>query len=310
MSRLQFVAVLTFGCVVSIGRSVAAGDTPPSAPAAEPATESTADPFTRIRQLIQAGEHLEAAGALDLAREARAQAESLLAEEAARLACEQGQLEELSRDLVPTQIMVQALVVEARDLPADLLARVIDQRGGELIRPDSATDGPPSAALLAAGRTSSEEIGSLAEAVHINVLSRPQVMALDGTPAQIQIGQRVPVVTGFTISDSGGAVPTHTTDEAGISLMITPTTVADGGIRLELKLEQSRFSESNVPLYTDPQSGEVITSPVKDITTVQTSFTLPEGRTLFFPAFDVAADDNARETLLVLLRPQVVTNCK
>lgn len=309
MARLQFAAVLTLGWVVCSGQWTAAGETPPPAPAADQASDAEADTFARIRQLIQAGEHLEAAGALDLAREARAQAESLLAQEAARMAREQEQLEELSRDLVPTQIMVQALIVEAKELPDDLLARMISQRGGELIRPELSDGHVQSALILPEGSSGSEEIRGLADIAEIDVLSRPQVLALDGTLAQIQIGRSVPIVIGFTTSESGVTEPIHETHDAGITLSITPTTVSDGRIHLELLFERAEFSESSIPVFTDPAGGAVITSPVRDVMSVQSAFTVPDGRALFFPVTPPSVDGVAADTeptLLLILRPRVV----
>lgn len=300
MSRLQFVVVLTLGCLV--GQLARAGDAPPAAP--NPCQETGA--FDRVRQLLQAAEHLRAAGAFDLMRQTQAQAEELLAREASRLAREQEQLQELSRNLNPTQIIVQALIIEASGLPEDLLARLVRQRGGELVRPDSAADGAPSAVILAEGATGAEEVRTLTGIADLEILSRPQVMTLDGTLAQIQIGQVVPVVSGFRISESGSPVPTHTNEDVGISLSITPTTVSDGRIRLELLVEQTRLSETGIPLYTDPESGEAVTSPVKDVRTVQTTYTVPEGRTLFFPVSHIEDAASEESALLLLLQPRVV----
>ena len=304
MSRLQFVAMV--GCVVLLGQWSASGETPPAAEAAQSAN-SNSDRLGRVRDLIEASEHLEAAGALDLMREARNQANSLLAQEAARLAREQEELESLSRDLRQTPILIQALILEARDLPADFLVQIVDQSGGELIRPDSAADaGVPSAAILAEGATGSDEIRSLSELTGIEILSRPQIMALDGTPAQIQVGQSVRVVEGVSISDSGEVVTQYGAEDAGITLKVTPTTTSEGQIHLDLMVEHVRFSESDVPIFTDPSTGETIKSPIKDVRTAQTTIAVPDGRALILPVDHTDAAGDEESTLLLVLLPRVV----
>ena len=139
MARMHIVALLIFGCAVCFAQTAAAEETSPAPPSAHQAADATPSTIDRIRDLIEAGDHLEAAGAFDLARQVRAQAESLMVREGARLAHEEEQLMELSRELHQTQIMIQALIVEAERLPADFLVRMIGQYGGELISPDSAT---------------------------------------------------------------------------------------------------------------------------------------------------------------------------
>lgn len=309
MSRTRYAAVLAMGCVVSLGQSTP-GANVPSAPVAEGATDAAPTTFDRIRDLIVAGDHLEAAGEHDLARLARQQANRLLEEEGVRLAQEQEQLERLSHELNPTQISISALIVETKHLPGDILPRMIGQLGGEPVYSDTAGDAEvPCAAIFPDRVTYEYLVQSLKlDDVRLDVLSNPHVLTLDGQEGQIQIGQSVPVVNGFTIPESGPAVPTHATDFTGISLTLTPTTVPEGRIRLDLAVEQTRFSDDGVPLYANPTSGDVISSPVKDIKTTQTTFTVPEGRTLLFPVDGPPEGEvhDAEPALLLILNPRVV----
>lgn len=63
---------------------------------------------------------------------------------------------------------------------------------------------------------------------NIDVLSRPQVRAVENHKAFIQIGRQVPVVDGVAITPVGSANPVIRQDQAGIILKVTPRISPDG----------------------------------------------------------------------------------
>ena len=126
--------------------------------------------------------------------------------------------------------------------------------------------------LSAASQNLSAMLRALAENHHVEVLQRPQVMTLDNQPAFIQVGQRVPTISGITINATTGNTNTITTNNVGIILGVTPRISPDGLVVMQIDAEKSVLEpESNgIPIFTSP-TGQVIRSPITDATTAQTT---------------------------------------
>lgn len=138
--------------------------------------------------------------------------------------------------------------------------------------------------VLSAG---SESVNVLLRALdahfNIDVLSRPQVRAVENHEAFIQIGQQVPVVDGVAITPVGTANPVIRQDQAGIILKVTPRISPDGRVQLDVNAEKSSFNltpGTGVPIFTDATNGNVIEAPIKDITTADTTVSIQSGQTI------------------------------
>ncbi len=138
--------------------------------------------------------------------------------------------------------------------------------------------------VLSAG---SESVNVLLRALdahfNIDVLSRPQVRAIENHEAFIQIGQQVPVVDGVAITPVGSANPVIRQDQAGIILKVTPRISPDGRVQLDVNAEKSAFNltpGTGVPIFTDATNGNVIEAPIKDITTADTTVSIQSGQTI------------------------------
>lgn len=143
---------------------------------------------------------------------------------------------------------------------------------------------------------SSEAVSALLRALsahrNVQILSRPQILALDNQLAQIQVGQQVPIVTGFnTNATTGVANPLVTYDPAGIILTVTPRISPEGQIVMEVIAEKSAFTGAGVPIFTDATTGNVIESPIKDITTALTSVKVPDGQTIVVGGMITKSED-------------------
>ena len=130
---------------------------------------------------------------------------------------------------------------------------------------------------------SSDSVNVLVRALsarrNVRILSRPSVTVLDNQVAEIQVGQVVPVTDGATIGINGNVVPTILRDNAGIILTVTPRISNEGQVVMEVAAEKSRYTGEGVTVLTDSNGGEV-TSPVKDITTANTTVKVPDGQTI------------------------------
>jgi type II secretory pathway component GspD/PulD (secretin) len=136
-------------------------------------------------------------------------------------------------------------------------------------------------------------IRALAARRTVRVLSRPQVIALDNQTAQIQVGQVVPVPDGVNVTGTGIAQTVVLRDPAGIILTVSPRISPEGQIVMEVAAEKSAYPDLNsgVPIFTDA-NGNVITAPVKDITTARTTVKVPDGQTIVVGGMITKNDTN------------------
>ncbi len=99
-------------------------------------------------------------------------------------------------------------------------------------------------------------IGALIRALEtqskVNILSTPNVLAIDNEEAKITIGQNVPFITGQyaqTGGNNGAANPFQTIErkDVGITLKVKPQVSQSGLIRLQFFLESSSLASTNRP---------------------------------------------------------------
>ncbi|MCA9056562.1 MAG: type II and III secretion system protein, partial [Planctomycetaceae bacterium] len=133
--------------------------------------------------------------------------------------------------------------------------------------------------LAASSQSVSVLIRALASRRNVRVLSRPQVIALDGQEAQIQVGNRVPIVQGVTTNTLGVASPQVNYDDAGIILTVQPRISPEGQIVMVVAAEKSAYTNTGVAIYTDT-AGNTFTSPTKNVTTASTTVKIPDGQTV------------------------------
>lgn len=151
---------------------------------------------------------------------------------------------------------------------------------------------------------SSESLSVLLRALSarrtVHVLSRPQIRTLDNQEAVIQVGQQVPIVNGVNITSLGTANPLIIQDQAGIILTVTPRITPDDKIVMFVAAEKSAFTGNGVPIFTDAANGNVITSPIKDITTARTTVSVTNGQTIVLGGM-ITRSDNTLERKVPIL---------
>lgn len=189
--------------------------------------------------------------------------------------------------------------------------------------------------VLSAGSESiSVLLRALQQKYKVDVLSRPQIRAIDNKEALIQIGRQVPVVDGVSVTAVGSANPVIRQDQSGIILRVTPKISPEGQVLIDVKAEKSAYQlapGTGVPIFTDATNGNVIEAPVKDITTATTSVSVRTGQTIVLggmitrdqtkvnrkvpvlsdipllgEAFQYKLDNSVRKELLIFLTPLVI----
>ncbi|GIX03297.1 MAG: hypothetical protein KatS3mg113_0303 [Planctomycetaceae bacterium] len=149
--------------------------------------------------------------------------------------------------------------------------------------------------LSASSESVSLLLRALAQNRQVRVLSRPQIRAMDNQVALIQQGQNVPIVSGVTIAATGLANPTVQRNDAGVILEVTPRISPDGNIVMAIRAEKSEYNlapGSGVPIFVDANTGNVIESPVKDISIAQTTISVPNGQTVVLGGLITSRTDN------------------
>jgi len=182
---------------------------------------------------------------------------------------------------------------------------------------------------------SSENVSVLLRAMNqtqaVEILSRPQVMTLDNQPAFIQVGQRVPQITGSTISQVGQS-NSITPTNVGLILGVTPRISPEGMVVMEIDAEKSEVGPEaeGIPVSIS-SDGNVVRSPRINITTAQTTVSAASGQTIVIGGLITSSNSsiqrrvpwlsdvpllgnlfrydgnaNSRKELLIILTPNVV----
>ncbi|MFY8018360.1 MAG: secretin N-terminal domain-containing protein, partial [Inhella sp.] len=103
-----------------------------------------------------------------------------------------------------------------------------------------------------------------------NILSTPNLVALDNEEAKIVVGQNVPFITGsFTQGNTGSTNPFQTVERKDVGLVLRVTSqIGEGGaIRMKIVQENS----SLVP------GGNTTSGPITDKSEIQTTVTVDDG---------------------------------
>jgi len=187
--------------------------------------------------------------------------------------------------------------------------------------------------LSASSESVSVLIRALQECQRLDILSRPQVMTLDNQPAFIQVGQRVPRISGSTINATG-QINNVVLENVGLILGVTPRISPDGLVVMEIDAEKSEVGPEaeGVPISIN-NNGQVIRSPRIDTTTAQTTVSALSGQTVILGGlirknktevdrrvpylssipilgnlFKYRSHDNRRSELLIIMTPHIVTS--
>jgi general secretion pathway protein D len=188
--------------------------------------------------------------------------------------------------------------------------------------------------LSAASQNVSALLRALAENHRVDILQRPTVTALDNQPAFVQVGQRVPRITGVTNNAVTGNINTITLDNIGLILGVTPRISPEGLVVMQIDAEKSELEPltSGIPIFTSP-TGQITYSPIIDATTAQTTVAAMSEQTVVIgglitkskqkehhgvPVLDdipvinnffrYDSEINERTELLIIMTPHIIRN--
>ncbi len=128
----------------------------------------------------------------------------------------------------------------------------------------------------------------------VEILSRPTIFVANNSPANIQIGDQVPIVQGTSTSDSGQISSSVTYQDTGIILTVTPHINPDGYVNLEVSPEISQLSPSTV------QISEGFTAPIITKRKAETIVTVKDGETVVIGGL-IQTSESQSETKVPIL---------
>ncbi len=135
--------------------------------------------------------------------------------------------------------------------------------------------------VLSAGSNSVNALlRALSARTKIQILSRPQIRALDSQLASVFVGQTIPTVTSFQTNATTGVIsPTLTQRETGIGMDVTPRINQDGNIVIQLYAYRSQLSQQQVTVTTDSR-GQAVGQRITDLSNVRSTVLVPANSTI------------------------------
>ena len=135
--------------------------------------------------------------------------------------------------------------------------------------------------VLSAGSNSVNALlRALSAKTKIQILSRPQIRALDSQLAEVFVGQTIPTVTSFQTNATTGVIsPTLTQRDTGIGMQVTPRINQDGDIVIQLYAFRSQLSQQTVNVTTDSR-GQPVGQRITDLSNVRSTVLVPSNSTI------------------------------
>jgi len=128
----------------------------------------------------------------------------------------------------------------------------------------------------------------------LEVLSRPQILSSDNQEASINVGQRVPQVSGSVTTELGNVNNVIEYRQVGVILNVTPRISPDGFVRMELAPEISSLSSSSVDF------GNGVTAPIFNERRATTTVSVQNGHTILIGGLVSTTNDEREEKIPIL----------
>ncbi len=126
----------------------------------------------------------------------------------------------------------------------------------------------------------------------IQILSRPQIRALDSQLASVFVGQNIPTVSAFVTNQQTGVIsPTLTPVQTGIGMEVTPRINQDGNVVIQMYAYRSQLSKETVIVTTDSR-GQPVGQRITDLSNVRTTVLVPSNSTIVIGGMISSRDDS------------------
>ena len=137
---------------------------------------------------------------------------------------------------------------------------------------------------------------AIAQAGKASILSRPSILARDSQPAQIVIGQSVPLITSVSYNAlTGNPINSVTYTEVGIILKVTPFITGNGMVQMWVQPQTSSIDPTTtVPISTG------VSAPVIDVRSADTVVVTPDSQTVVIGGL-ISKDKTSTESKIPFL---------
>ena len=218
-------------------------------------------------------------------------------------------------DIPPRQVMIQAVIAEitlnkSTEFGFTYAARKRLREGSETDFKAAVVNTAVAASPLVGGidngaailfKKNDDELAfikAVAGETNVRVLSAPQVLATSDQEAVINVGNKVPIITGdytntaSTTTTTGSAYRSIQYQDTGIILTVTPHITAGNEIKIEAKQEVSDAIRTR---------SSDIDSPTIQSRTLQTTLVLPDGGTAILGGLIRTRSDKGRTGVPLLM---------
>ena len=128
----------------------------------------------------------------------------------------------------------------------------------------------------------------------LNILSRPQIAAMDNQQARIEITNDVPYVSSTSTSSAGQITTSVARQDVGIILEVTPHINPDGFVRMEIRQEVSDLTGSTIDV------GQGVTAPIFFKREAETTVTVKDSETVVLGGLITSREENREQKIPIL----------
>jgi type II secretory pathway component GspD/PulD (secretin) len=202
----------------------------------------------------------------------------------------------------PDQLKKIAQIIEQLDQPVPQIR--IKSVLLKLTPRDSDEGNGPTIATMPKGSIQ-EILAELKKQFKVRIIAQPELLAVDNTPAMLQLGGHIPRVTGANVS-SRGRTNSVSMENVGTIFQATCRVSKNDRITLQIELESSEMGpkEEGVVIAESQDVGPIRT-PVIETVTLQTTVTVLNGETVILGGMVYHSEERSGD-VLVLLQPEII----
>ncbi|HEX9486648.1 MAG TPA: type II and III secretion system protein, partial [Gemmatimonadales bacterium] len=156
-----------------------------------------------------------------------------------------------------------------------------------------------------------------------DVQAEPTITTLDNRPAEILVGDRVPIRVIDVSSATGGATPPRATvrfEQTGINLKVTPHVTANRQVLMEVHAERSNVRPASVDigftfqtqqadnqiLVNDGETAVIGGLTVTEVTVTKSGIPFLVDLPILGKLFGFSSESESRRDLLILITPHII----
>ncbi|BBO32398.1 secretin N-terminal domain-containing protein [Lacipirellula parvula] len=145
--------------------------------------------------------------------------------------------------------------------------------------------------LSASSNSISMLLRALQQSQRLEVLSRPQIMALDNQTGRAFVGQVVPYITQSSLEANGARTNVVTFQDVGLELLVRPRISPDNLVVMEVYAAKSELGsvQDGVPISVAP-NGSAINAPIISTISAETTISAISGQTVVLSGLIVKRD--------------------